>query len=244
MGEVASMAGTKAPGASPTTKVMEKIMATQYTLRVKNESTLSGFVCVYQTFEEQETLDNVFSLAWFCKGCNPHTQVRFTWNIDYAFSWSESGVLVPGVTFDASELKPADPNKLDHNAVNLTHGKYGYQFIDPIKQAPRGTLGIFADATVPVGKAAVGIAMGGSPAIAVQAGPNLSYTFKPHPIYWACFGTYEEGAVIDVNRITGAQQIIFAPNEYSKYLTLQGDNTWKVENALQRNLAIASNFSK
>ena len=183
-------------------------------------------------------------LAWFSKGCNPSTQVRFIWGIDYAFSWSEGGELVPGVTFDASQTVPADPSRADANAIGLTHNKVGYTFLPSTKSVPVGSLGVFADNTVPVKKASVGIAMGGASAVAVQAGPNLNFTFKPHPKYWVCFGDYLEGEVIDINEMTNVQEIIFGPNEYALHVTLKADNTWKVENAASYNAMLLKKFGK
>ncbi|UJX41481.1 protein RhiA [Desulfovibrio sp. JY] len=207
-------------------------MSTQYTLNVSNSSARPGYFCIYQTFDEQEVMINLFSLAWFSKGCNPGTQVSFRWSIDYGFCWGETETLVPGVTFAASETKDGDPSRIDQNSTNLTHNAFGYNFTGASKTAPMGTLGIFTDDTVPVNKAAVGISMGGSPALVVQAGPNLDFIFKPHPRYWICFGNYIQGQVIDLNMMTAAQEIEFFPNEYTIYATLQPNNTIKVNGML------------
>mgnify|MGYP007111633107 CR=1 FL=1 len=244
MGQIATWPAEGATAAK-TINPVEGIMPTQYTLRVNNDSALAGNICVYQTFDEQKTMANLFSLAWFSKGCNPRTQVKFAWSIDYAFCWSETGKLVPGVTFDASGILSADPSLIGPNSTGFTHNDFGYQFIPPTTEtAPVGTLGIFTDKTVPVNKAAVGIAMSGSPSLAVQAGPNLDFTFVPHPRYWLCFGQYIEGAVIDLNQITHVQEIQFGPSEYAMYATLQADNTWKVDNAVGYNKMICDSYTK
>ena len=86
--------------------------------------------------------------------------------------------------------------------------------------------------------------MSGSPVLAVQAGPNLSFIFKPHPRYWVCFGNYYEGEVIDLNEMTNAQEIKFGPNEYALHATLLANNTWKVESAATRNARIAASYKK
>ena len=129
-------------------------MSIKYSLCVTNNAALAGNMCVYQTFDEQQTIKNLFSLAWFCRGCNPSTKVRFTWGTDYAFFWSESGELVPGVTVDASQDAPAD-----NNAITLTHADGRFLFTNATQAVPSGTLGLFADQTVPSNTAAVGISM-------------------------------------------------------------------------------------
>ena len=130
------MADMKAPTRPKHSTLLEENMSTSYSLRVSNESSLAGSICIYQTFDEMESMKDLFPLAWFSKGCNPATQVKFAWSIDYAFSWSESGALVPGVTFDASQTSQADPSRLGPNSITLTHTNIGYTFIDPIRTAP------------------------------------------------------------------------------------------------------------
>ena len=91
-------------------------MGTQYTLRFKNNSTLPD---VYQKNPGQDIHKNLFPLAWFSKVCNPKTTFTFKWTIDCSFVWSETGELVPGVFFDASEVKDADPANTNMNATGF-----------------------------------------------------------------------------------------------------------------------------
>lgn len=199
-------------------------MGTKYQLSVKNDSFNSGSICVYQTIPDQDR--NLFSLAWFSKACHPGTTVTFGWTIDYSFCWSQSGILKPGVVFNATEKKAADPSDPSNNATGFSKQEGAYLFT-PAKTHPSdGCLGIYLDNTIAHGEAAVGVGMGGQAAFAATASPNYSMTFSPHPQYWVVFGTFQEGEVMDLNRCTGTCNVKFPTNVYKKELTLRDDNTW------------------
>ena len=70
------------------------------------------------------------------------------------------------------------------------------------------------------------IAILGKPAVACVAAPNLKYTFMPHPRYWIAFGKFEEGEVIDVNRMTQKFEIEYPVNVFSRTVELSGNNSW------------------
>ena len=68
--------------------------------------------------------------------------------------------------------------------------------------------------------------MSGKPAQACVASPNLKYTFAPHPRYWIAFGRFEEGEVIDINRMTQKFEIKYPVNTYAQTVELCADNSW------------------
>ena len=215
-------------------------MSTQYSLTVTNNSDLSGSLCVYQKAPEQSLYENLYSLAWFSKKCHPGTTVKFKWDINYCFMWSEAGVLVPGVTFEASEHVDADLDNGAKNIIGFTKEYGAYKFApSPVPGTP-GELRIVTDSTMPTGEASVGIGMSNQPAFAVPATPNFDFAFIPHPEYWIAFGNFEEGEVIDLNRVTHtAAQVIFRKNVYSLSMELQEDNTWSTPNSLKERNALA-----
>lgn len=200
-------------------------MSTNYQLTVKNDSPNFGSICLYQTVPNQDR--NLFSLAWFSKACHPNTTVRFSWSIDYSFCWSESGILAPGVIFDATEQQEADPSDPKKNAIGFTKLEGAYRFVAPKKHPSEGCLGVYLDGNIAHGEAAVGVGMGGQAAFAATATPNYSMTFSPHPQYWVVFGTFQEGEVMDLNRCTDSCNIKFPTNVYKKELILGDDNTWR-----------------
>ncbi len=86
---------------------------TNYSLTCVNDSQLSGSFAVFQKPLPSTMPGNVFSLAWFARPAAPGSRVTFTWGLDYCFTWSETGILKPGVKFAASQVVAADTNGLN-----------------------------------------------------------------------------------------------------------------------------------
>lgn len=59
-----------------------------------------------------------------------------------------------------------------------------------------------------------------------MAEPNLGISFKLKPTYYAVFGSYTEGEVIDVQTVTNVVELKFAPSTPSIELTLDTQNKW------------------
>jgi hypothetical protein len=200
-----------------------------YTLVFLNDSTNAWNACVYQTDPSLADF-KVQSLAWLTKAAAPTTQVKFEWSIDYSFVWDETGILKPGVIFDASQLWAADLSTT--NAVTLSHlstPQSAYYTFQNQQAGPNsGSLYITTDNTVPLNMASVGIGMSNAGTFAVQAQPNLNLIFTPHPTYWITFGSFVQGEVLDETEITNVAQIAFPPGVYTMYATLAQDNTWTV----------------
>ncbi len=196
----------------------------KYSVIFKNESTNSGNICLFQKDPDIGVTD-VMSLAWFSKYVYPSTNVTFDWEIDYNFVWSETGELVPGVIFHASQSP--DANLTDSNAITLSHDK-AYHFKNQSSKTPQGSLYIQEDSTIPLKMASVGIGMSGCGTFVVQAQPNMNLTFTPHPEYWIAFGNYNQGQVLDIQEMTNDVQIKFPNGIYTMVATLKADNTWSV----------------
>ena len=200
-----------------------------YSLTFINNSVNAWSACVYQT-DPDINLPNVQSLAWFAEVAAPTTTVVFDWTIDYAFTWAETGPLVPGVVYDASQTWAA--NLTTTNQVTLTQpttpqGPY-YTFANQTQGPNGGSLYITEDSTVGSQNASVGIAMSGAGVFAVNAEPNINLIFTPHPIYWITFGMFQQGEVLDITEITNSAPISFPPGVYAMTATLNADNTWTV----------------
>ena len=196
-----------------------------YTLEFQNNSTNAGDVCVYQTPPDVNT-PGVMSLAWFSQFNYPTTEVVFKWTIDYSFVWSQTGVLKPGVIFDASQTWEADL----HTSNQVTfHYDQAYTFQGQKAGPQAGNLYITEDPTIPLKTASVGIGMSGAGVFAVQAQPNINLVFTPHPLYWITFGKFVPGQVLDIQSLTGVAQVQFPPNIYKMAAILNEDNTWTIE---------------
>ncbi|MDR1622663.1 MAG: hypothetical protein LBS00_09840 [Synergistaceae bacterium] len=204
-------------------------MATQYTLQITNNSTHYGSLCVYATPVDPDKIQfDLRSLAWFSKAANPNTSVTFSWPLQYSFVWSETGKLVPAVTFIASESQDADPSDANSNRAYFDIQGGAYKFGQPssAKPAAPGTLAITTSGSIPDSKAAIGVGIGGKPALVVNAAPNYMYTFIPKIKYWVAFGNFIEGEVLDLNAMTSIHEISYPVNEYVKSVILNADNTW------------------
>ena len=164
--------------------------------------------------------------------------MTFEWDIDYYFMWSQTGHLVPGVRFHASQKEDAEPKNLAKNSIVLSKPNGGYKFIPPVQSAPAGSLMISTDNTVPNDEASVAVGMSGQPAFAKNAKTNMNFTFSPHPEYWIVFGDYQQGQVMDFNLSSSTFKVTFPNNIYSKILTFNEDNTFSETSLMEFNEAI------
>lgn len=205
---------------------------TNYSVVFVNNSKQTGSACMYQQ-DPDITIPNVMSLAWFTKSAHPTTRVSFSWSIDYNFVWSETGSLVPGVIFMASQTWAADLST--ENQVTFTQSGGAYTFQNQ-QQGPRqGSLFITEDGTIPANMASVGVGMSGFGTFVVQAQPNMNLVFTPHPEYWITFGNYVQGEVMDISSVSNPAKIEFPPNVYSMTAVLNADNTWTITSTAQAN---------
>jgi hypothetical protein len=202
----------------------------KYSLLVKNSSPNSGSICVYTTSPDtQQIQQDLRSLAWVTKPAHPNGQVRFTWDLKFSFAWAESGVLVPGVSFEAGEIIDADHADDGKNRTYLDRQNGAYLFGDPSLATPpsKGALAITTSKAIPSNLASVGVGINGKTALAVNATPNYQFTFIPKIQYWLAFGSFREGVVLDLNSmVRNICEIKFPAGVYGLQVTLQEDNTW------------------
>lgn len=203
-------------------------MSVIYSLEVKNKTNIGGMMCVYQSNPNPEIYRNLLPLAWLAVGCQGGVTVNFDWDIDYQFVWSRTGPLKPGARFKTSEKIETDPFSQDRNSIGLTFDeKHGYKFVESKTPSTKGSLLITCDNTMENDDAAIGVAMSGKGVFAQNARPNMSFSFTPKPKYYLAFGDFQEGEVMDMNRVTtDSFRIDFGPNCHSLSVTLNEDNTW------------------
>jgi hypothetical protein len=211
--------------------------ATNYSLIFQNNSINLGTACVYQKPPNLGTQD-VMALAWFAQEAAPTTNIKFSWQIDYAFVWAETGPLIPGVMFSASQTWPADPAG-SNNQVTLTDTQGAFTFTDQTAGPQQGNLYIEQDGSIPENTASVGIAMSGAGTFVVAAEPNIQAVFTPTPNYWITFGQYTQGEVMSIETITSSANIAFPPNVFSMTAILGEDNKWTVVPTSQVNTSLA-----
>lgn len=196
---------------------------TQYSMTCINNSQLHGSFAVFQKAPPMTVPDNVFSLAWFARPTAPGSQVTFSWSLDYSFVWAETGVLMPGVNFKASQVLSADPN--GQNLINLTQDNYGATtFSGQTNSGALGSLTVNQLSNVPPNRTSVGVGMSGSGTFAIQAAPNMTAVFTPHPNYWVIFGNYQTGDVMNIEDVTGSVEVTYGGALTSRTATLGIDN--------------------
>lgn len=199
---------------------------TQYSMTLKNESAQAWTFYVYQKAPQPSA--NVFSLAWFCSPYQIRVgnKIKFTWQIDYNFVWSDTGELIPGVTFEASGVKDCSPSGANVTEFSLNGGP---GFSDPKQGDPKGTLVINDASSVPNNRFSVGIGMSGTGTYVAQAGTNLSHLFTPTPSYWIAAGTNTKvGSVLNIDTITQNKEAKFDPAVFDLNCVLNQSNTWDI----------------
>jgi len=196
---------------------------TQYSLTCVNNSTMSGSFAVFQKAPPLTVPGNVFSLAWFARPTAPGSQVTFQWTVDYSFVWSETGILKPGINFAASQVLAADPN--GQNLVQLTVDAYGAStFANQSSAGAVGSLTVQQLSNVVPNRTSVGVGMSGSGTFAIQAAPNMTAVFTPHPNYWVLFGNYTTGDVMDIEDVSGSVEATYGGSLTTRTAVMGLDN--------------------
>jgi rhizosphere induced protein len=201
---------------------------TTYTIRFVNNSTNNWDFCCYQQDPGLTKNPGVMSLAWFAQPVAPTTTTKYSWQVLYNFVWAQTGILVPGVIFDASQTRDANPDGTN-NQIGLTKTSRGSYTFTPQTSAQAGSLFVNCDNTIAANELSVGVGMSGNGTFVVPAQPNINVTFTPHPEYWVTFGDLESGQVMDIQSVVSTSaKVSFPPNVYSMTATLKADNTWSV----------------
>ena len=196
-----------------------------YYVHVENDSTTPWVFVVYQ-----EPPDDTVSLAWFASEFRiaPGNKIRFNWKIDYQFMWASTGILKPGVHFEASGLKSCSPT--GKNLTKFSIEDNTPRLSDPIHGDESGNLTVVGGPNIPNEKFSIGVAMSENGVFAVNALPNVNTSFTPTLRYW--IGAEFEmhvGDVMDIKKATQSAELIYPPNVYDLKATLKEDNTWKIE---------------
>jgi hypothetical protein len=71
--------------------------------------------------------------------------------------------------------------------------------------------------------------MSGFGTFVVQAQPNITVTFNPHPKYYIIAGNIQQGQVLDIKQVTSAPEVVFPPGVYQMTAILGLDNTWVIK---------------
>lgn len=179
-------------------------MAT-YSLTVVNNSQISGNFAIFQQAPPTSVPGNVFSLAWVARPATPFSREAFTWGLDYSLVGSETGVMQPGIVSSGRQNPPDDTNR--PYFAQLTQDNQGATtFANVASMGALGSLTVQPENVAP-DRTSVGVGMAGSGTFAVQAAPNMTAVFTPHPNSWVISGNYQTGDVMDIKDGTSAVEV-------------------------------------
>ena len=200
------------------------VQGAQLSLNVINNSSSPISACLYQQPPNQQP--GVFPVVWLSAPLYPGMRRNFAWsNNDYSFVWAETGGLIPGITFNPSQMTPASIGDQITFSVN---GSGGYaQFTNPTP-SPSPNLTITDGGNISPGHYAVGVGLSGSPVYVVQAQPNMAYPFAPpsNRIYLFA-GNCQTGEVLNTQTISNAVLITYS-GQTQATATLQMNGMWNV----------------
>jgi rhizosphere induced protein len=175
------------------------------------------------------TPNPIHALAWQVTQLNPGNRHVFSWAMTWAFAYTATAV-TPGYQWSPEGTLAADPIGTATCAASL--GWDGDCTMAPATGQPDGTtLWVTDAATVPlptVQPTSVGLALGGAPACATDAGPNLHQTFTLAPAWYIDDDRYVAGQVVDAATLAQCQPLTFPAGVTALTATLEQDNTWTV----------------
>jgi hypothetical protein len=90
-------------------------------------------------------------------------------------------------------------------------------------------MAIFTSDDIPNDEVSVGMGINGDPTLVVMATPAYTFTFFPDVRYWIAFGDFKKGQVLDLNSMSGIQELNFPANVYALDITLDVSNKWHIK---------------
>lgn len=204
-------------------------MPNTYQLTVINQSENPDLdFAVFSTMPVESDNASV-ALAWLVQRIDAGNQYTFTWEIQWGLAWSASGAEA-GYTWSASGSIDADPN-VDALAGATLDYDGDFSLKSTAVKADGRHLRVENTADVPTHStkpSSIAVTLGGNPALAVNAGPNLHQTFTLHPTYYIDAGQYVQGQMVDGDSVTDFQELVYEAPNTALTATLTAQNTWKV----------------
>lgn len=194
----------------------------QYQVVIINNSRSFGDVCLFKK-TSKSTKDQWRSLAWQSQILNPEAKRVISWNEDYAFFWSNTGVLEPGEKCFSPHLM--ESNK--HETIRLVVDEEGAHFSE-LMSSPIDGMEIQIGKNIPAGEISSGIAINNKPCFIQLAEPMTTQTIYTKPDYYINFGNFEESTILGEEEMKGAVRIHFPPNIYTVYAVYNADRSWSI----------------
>lgn len=204
-------------------------MPDSYSLTVVNDSEIPEPTFALFAALPLWTDDEILDVAWQTRQIDAGNQHVFTWQMAWGFAWAAQGADA-GRQWTASGTLAADPDSTSRSKAELSYN--GAFQLTPATSAPTGTTLWIADSpTVPLPStqpSSVALTLGGSPATATNAGPNLFQTFTLRPTYYVDVGPYVQGYMVDRKDASHFQELTYPAGTTALTATFDRDNTWTV----------------
>jgi hypothetical protein len=214
-------------------------MPNQYNLTLINKSDVqSPTFAVFAMLPNLASPESI-SLAWLARQINKGNVYRFTWDIEWGFTWSAQGA-AEGYEWNGSGTLPADPL-----SDSMCRAKFDYNgdfMLLPNANGSADGTHLWVEDTPRIPKpsqqeSSVGLTLDGRAICAVNAGPNLEQVFTLHPTYYIDAGTYVPGQMVDVDSVTAFQELQYLDGNTALTATLNPGNTWTVQPSNSINFA-------
>lgn len=189
-----------------------------------NHSSNLGTIALFHKTEENA--NDSYNVVWLAKKCHPNTDAILSWETTWDLVWCQTGKLESNPKIRAFQVLPADPSDHYKNSATLTRQDGAYRFLTGKKEKEIEKLIIHTDSKLPNHDVSVGIGMGGFPSILTQGSPNSNYQFLPEAQYMACFGTFDQGQILNPNEIINPYLFNFPVNISWLYIELNEANQW------------------
>ena len=193
-------------------------MSNQYTLTVTNNSTQKGDFCIFQE-QPDSNAQGVITLAWLAKPAHPSTSLEFEWDLEYSFAWANTTDLKPGTIVKTSQEWDANVSSL--NKVKFDSDNGTYTLNDQVQGTRESNLNVKKDK-----QAEVSVGISGKGAFIVPSQPNMNIVMTPKPTYWIVFGDFQEGEILDVEKITKNALRLQYDGTNSMNVEFTGKNRW------------------
>lgn len=195
-----------------------------YVLHCVNNSTSDWIFYVYQTMPNQPS--HIFSLAWLASPYKLQvgSSISFSWEPDYSFVWSHTGVLSPGIIFQSSGIQPCNLTDRNQTTFNLNHNHP--QLKATSSEGQNNILTINIALNVPEHTFSTGIGMSNYGIFVQQASANIKQVYIPNTTIWIAATTYMyPGRVLSLP-VSLAQSFEFKDGNRKLRAVFGKDNTW------------------
>lgn len=202
----------------------------QQLIFVNSASSTFSLGCIV-TLEGINNPSPTHPIMWMSVKLEPGKIQIFKWRNSFEFIWAATGQLQTGSIIVPAARKRANAKRGETILLTRRRGREKYRFRSLEKVPEAGLLQIMCDGTIPAQSISVGlnikilggIGLPGSGVVVQQAQPNLLYTWKTKPDYFATFGSFIQGSYQPVTQ--GLIPFSFPNNVNTMSVTLQQNNT-------------------